>query len=486
MKLFYKTVFLIFLCPSLFGQKIFKNLKYQTSGSVYFSNSGETPFWQRSNQYGVIPLKNPGLNLEGGLHKEYDSTYSSDNRLNKFSVAYGINAVANLGRTNQILLPAAYIKVRFGVFEFYGGRRKEIIGLIDTTMSSGSYIWSGNALPIPKIQISIPNYTPILGKGLLSIKGAFVHSWFDNGFVKDFYLHQKWLYTRIGKPNWKVKVYAGFNHQVQWGGRNTVPQYDPNGLVIDKLPSGLDAYLHVISGISVNKGDNGVDTGRPLNEEWNRIGNHLGTVDIGTEIDFTHFNILLYRQNIYEDGSLFYLNNIQDGLLGISLKRKNVKNGLIGLIIEYLNTTSQGGETESTNDIPQLRGRDNYLNNSTYRNGWSYKDLTPIGTPFIPNNYTILSSLPKTPQNFTSNNRVQAVYLSLRGHYSGATWTLKYALSKNYGTYNLPYNDLIQNTYYLSILKPYKKFSISSSLAVDNGELFKNTLGFDFKVIRNW
>lgn len=485
MKLFYKIVFLIFLCSSLFGQNIFKNLKYYTSGSIYLSNSGETPFWQRSNQYGVIPLKNPGLNIEGGLHKEYDSTYNNDGKLNKFSIGYGINVVANLGLINQILLSEIYVKTRIGVFEFYGGRRKGIMGLIDTTMSSGSYIWSGNALPIPKIQISIPNYTPILGKGLISIKGAFVHGWFDNGFVKDFYLHQKWLYGRIGKSNWRIKIYTGFNHQVQWGGRNKVPQYDPNGLVIDKLPSDLDAYLHVVSGISVNKGDNGTETGRPINEEWNRIGNHLGSIDIGTEIDFTYFNMLLYRQNIYEDGSLFYLNNIQDGLLGLSFKRKNIKTGIAAVVIEYLNTTSQGGETESTNNIPQLRGRDNYFNNSTYRNGWSYKKST-IGTPFISNNYLILNTLPKASQIFTSNNLVKAIYVGLRAYYGGAIWMLKFASSKNYGTYNLPYDGIRQDTYYLSVFKPYKKISISSSLALDNGKLFKNTLGFNFKIIRNW
>ena len=28
------------------------------------------------------------------------------------------------------------------------------------------------------------------------------------------YLHQKSLYGRFGKPEWKLKLYGGFNHQV--------------------------------------------------------------------------------------------------------------------------------------------------------------------------------------------------------------------------------------------------------------------------------
>ena len=31
------------------------------------------------------------------------------------------------------------------------------------------------------------------------------------------YLHQKSLYGRFGKPEWKLKLYGGFNHQVLWG-----------------------------------------------------------------------------------------------------------------------------------------------------------------------------------------------------------------------------------------------------------------------------
>ena len=62
---------------------------------------------------------------------------------------------------DQFLIPVAYIKAKFGAFEIYAGRRKEIFGLVDSTLSSGSYIWSGNALPMPKIQISTPNFVSL-------------------------------------------------------------------------------------------------------------------------------------------------------------------------------------------------------------------------------------------------------------------------------------------------------------------------------------
>ncbi|KAF4530856.1 hypothetical protein B566_EDAN018889, partial [Ephemera danica] len=55
----------------------------------------------------------------------------------------------------------AYAKAKWKAFELYAGRRKEIQGLVDTTLTSGSYIWSGNTLPMPKIDLSIQNYTSL-------------------------------------------------------------------------------------------------------------------------------------------------------------------------------------------------------------------------------------------------------------------------------------------------------------------------------------
>lgn len=60
-----------------------------------------------------------------------------------------------------MIVPEAYLKARWGIFELSGGRRREIVGLLDTTLSTGSYAWSGNALPIPKIQLEIRDYAPI-------------------------------------------------------------------------------------------------------------------------------------------------------------------------------------------------------------------------------------------------------------------------------------------------------------------------------------
>ena len=57
------------------------------------------------------------------------------------------------------------------------------------------------------------------------------------------YLHQKSLYGRFGKPDWKWKLYGGFNHQVFWGSEKKY--YGSNYTL-----SPLEAYLYIITGKS--------------------------------------------------------------------------------------------------------------------------------------------------------------------------------------------------------------------------------------------
>lgn len=475
------------------SQSLTSNIKYQLETGIYLSSSGKTPFWLRSNQYGVVPLESQFATFRGSAHKEYDSTKNENQKLKKLGIGYGAWAVANVGKVNQLLLPEAYVKVRYGVFEFYGGRRREIVGLVDTTLTSGSYIWSGNALPMPKLQISIPNYISIIGKGLISIKGAYAHGWFGSSdSTKNFFLHQKYLYGRIGKPNWRVKMYAGFNHQVQWGGKPPKPYIEKEtGKLITNYGNDFRTYLNVVSGVSLNrKGDGILNDGIPINDAWNRSGNHLGSIDIATEISFNTFDVLLYRQSFYEDGSLFYLNNISDGLYGLSFSPKKATRGLIKLTFEYLNTTSQGGNGSSANTIPQLRGGDNYFNNSFY--SWAYGGNT-IGTPLIiplnaikqdvfAPNYSLISK--SIPSNYMVINRLSGIYLGTYYRIKAVSFTTKFLHTNNQvsGLTRI----FKQTSIFQSVQFRYKKNLISSQISYDSEGLFTSSLGIGFQCMRTF
>ena len=225
--------------------------QYQVEAGTYLSTSGQTPFWLRANQYGSVPYYTPSATLRAGLSSEYDTSR------HRFDLGYGIDVIANgvnypgnLPPTSPVILQQAYVKARFGIFEAYAGRRREIFGLVDTLLTSGSYSWSGNALPIPKIQISIPRFTPIkFTKGWVAVMGTFAHGWMGAApYVQHAFLHQKSLFFRLGKAQSTFRAYGGINHDVVWGGVN--PQLAALGVIkSERLPASFQDYLLVVSGL---------------------------------------------------------------------------------------------------------------------------------------------------------------------------------------------------------------------------------------------
>lgn len=515
-----KFILLLLLIPIavISGYSQFLNtLQKEVEVGTFLSTSGQNPFWLRSNQFGIVPLESQGLTFRGRIGTSTSPLRRSTLNVPKkdslsklpawrsFTFDYALEAVANVGKTNQFLVPEAYAAVKWKAFELYAGRRREIVGLVDTTLSSGSFIWSGNALPLPKVQLSIPEYTPIFGKGLLSIKGAYAHGWFgEQYYLKNVFLHQKWLYGRLGKPSWKLKFYGGFNHQVQWGGDlNTDNITLLKTVRNNNIPKKLKDYINAVTGISLNT-DAAQQT---INiDEYtsydltNRIGNHIGTIDIGIELTASKFDLMLYRQSIYDDGSLFFLANITDGLTGITISRKDDNTekhfNLNRVNIEFFNSANQGGPLGPGEFIDQIRGRDNYFNHGQFLDGWGYKSQM-IGSPFITPYQTINSELPrykyfvsdKEVFAFTNNNRVTALSSAVQGSYKQSNFTLRYSYSQNAGTYQYPFSEKVkQSSVSLQTFTPWKKtkYTIQTNIAFDSNGIFEPGIGVFIGVKKTW
>ena len=467
------------VCQLSYGQAVSSKPRFEVEAGTFLSTSASNPFWIRSNQYGEVPLESQGFTVRAQVKKDYTPRAPTDPNQNRFSYGYGIRAVVNAGTVNQFLLSELYGKVRYGAFEFFAGRRREIVGLVDTTLSAGSYIWSGNALPVPKIELSIPNYTPILKNGLVSIKGNYSHGWLGSSdSVSNYYLHQKSLYVRLGKPTYKFKVYGGFNHQVQWGGNVLYPRTD-NGVQITKFGSDWPTYVYVVTGKSLYSLDSLVIQSNAASAEGgNRVGNHLGTVDIGLEYETSLYKWFFYRQSIYEAGALFYLVNISDGLHGLSFSRKQAKSGILKVVLEYLQTSDQGGPYSSSRaKDPYMKGYEDYMNNGRYIDGWVYQRQT-IGTPFImPLRYTtgLPQTLDKNPYRLV-NNRVQAVTLGVQSRIKQFDLLTRLSVSRNLGNYSLPL-DVSQFSAQQQVIFPYKNYAFTAVLAYDNAGVLNQNLG---------
>lgn len=423
----------LFLVLSYLLYSLVATAQYKTEVSLETSaqfGSGKSPLWLRSLKFGMAPNENQTVSsiLNIQARPVVDNAH--------FNIDYGLVGGFFAGKQNQLILPEAFVNIRKGRFELTLGRIREVQGLVDSTLSSGSYVVSGNAMPIPKIDFKLKQYLPILPNGAFSIKGNLAHGFFENDRLdaKGVKLHAKSFYGKIGDDTWRFNMMAGFNHQVQWGGvSKTVTN---NG----QLPAGTDlgndlfTYKYVFTGRSTI----GTDTSKivSINDKANRVGNTVASIDFATSFNFSKCKVLLYRQFLVEDGSLFYLNNVTDGLNGISIQLNDqTKRQLVShLVFEYFSSLSQGGPFVDNNPFnPNFRGNDNYYNNGQYFNGWTNKQKS-IGTPFFFTNTDLGLQRKEVDQSVFFNNFVQAFYFGLEGF---LPFQIKYksrlSISKNWG-----------------------------------------------------
>lgn len=372
--MFIRACLLAFTPLMLSAQGLFRDSETHEVSTQLFA-AGNMPFWMQARQYGVIPSKGSFLQTTIALHSDYRASSKTRPYLKAKPLdwAYAFEVTGNAGATCQLFLPQAYLKVKYKSLELYAGKRKELIGIADSSSGMGPYSWSGNAMPLPKIQIGFRQWTPLFTPHV-SIQATMAHGWLDEPrvLVRHAYLHQKNLYFRIGKPTAKVLAFAGINHQVQWAGRiSAVPEPNNYYQADGSLPHDAAAFFSVVTG---KRG-----FGRNYNAYDNRerVGNHLGSVDLALQIHSDARTILIYRQQPYEMPSLLHLANTKDGLMGISITQKSVDypiSGIRKVVFEFLSTQDQGRSGPLWTE--------QYFNHLQYKQGWSYRGKT-LGVPFI-------------------------------------------------------------------------------------------------------
>jgi Capsule assembly protein Wzi len=434
------------------------------------------PFWMRSDHFGSFPLPGPSASFLGSLRKDYDTS-------RKHIVDWGasLEARANVGQIAQGTLVEGYGKLRVSIFELMGGREKQIMGLVDTSLSSGAFAISGNALGIPQVQIRIPDYfsVPILGK-LFSFKGNFGYGWLGEVPIQTgdlvtqakTYFYQQSLYGRFGKPGWKLKFKGGINRQGFWGNEKSI-----FGTSFKLSPWQTYEYALLVKTYHGSK-----------------IGKQMGSADLGVEYDFDKIHIMFYRQFFIYIGAFFHLANFRDGLYGLSIVNKKRRVNTFGwrkLVVEVFHSKDQAGYPWS---IRTPSGDENYYNNFEYAQGWSYKGLG-LGNPFITPRTTTRAGFPNSPTDYFNNNRVLAFYTGMECSLSNYAFTARFSYSLNYGTFATSqwgssrgsvffppifgqFQETNQFSGYLGINRTLRHgLRVGIVAAVDHGGLFYNTTG---------
>ncbi len=473
---------------------VVSNLEANVEAGSYLSSNGETPFWLRTNQFGAVPDHATAGVLQGTARRNYVFYDSLAGKPRRFDWSAGVSPVGVYNKENkfEFLLPEAHASVRFKRMELYVGRRREVMGLGDSTLSSGFYSVSGNSLPVPKVQIGTVGFTPLKFTGnFLAVHAGFAHGWFNTDYIQGVRLHQKFLYLRLGKK--KSKLYLGLNHNVMWAGHSEYLKQHPELAVNGELPSSWSIYPNVVLAFTSK---NWFEKNGYGAFDSYRVGNHLGSYDIAFETKLSDYRLFIYHQHPFEDVSSMLFKNIPDGLYGINFKLKpgNVHSGLTltHLTLEFLSTSDQSG-TEFYIPGSKYQGADNYFNHTQYSEGWSYKGRT-VGTPFIIPGKDMDQSKLVNPRYFP-NNRVHVWYAGAQANAGRAlALTLRLSYSRNFGTpgadFDPPrgqFSGVLGAQYRLPGLLPgLKNTSILARVASDRGDIFSPRTGGYIGIRKDW
>lgn len=472
-------VSLLIISSSAHSQFI-KMPDYKIETGAIVSTGNQTPFWLLSNQYGMITPDKFNAWIKLGL-----KTSLSTER--KIDYDYGFDLVDRQSNAfNKLYLHQAYLRLKFYFLNFQAGVMEEKFGNQDSSLSSGGLLWSGNARPMPRISILMPEYMPVpLTKGYLEFKGGLSHGWFDdNQFVKDSWLHHKYYYLQVG-GKLPVHIHYGFHHYAQWGGESVDP-------AIGKLPRSFSDLLRIF--FAKEGGSNS-----PILEQENVLGNHLGSRNFGLDAELSKIKLSFYWQTIIDDSTGRAFRNIKDGLWGISFRTKNKDRLINGLVYEFINTTDQSGRYNyfwlldgkmypyqvPGGEFFNTEGNDNYFNGCIYEAGWTYHSMV-IGTPLITSR-GVLEAI-NSDESYIWNNKVLCHHFGLEGKYRNLLYKIFMSYYLNYGTNVSPFESTIPqySLMFQAQIEDKLPWGINASLAVglDHGQLYGNNAGIRLSFLK--
>jgi hypothetical protein len=457
--------------------------KVETFGSI--ATGDNTPFWQVNQQWGIIPLDANNLYVRG-------SVFHEQNLNNDWSLEAGIDIVgANTSVYGNPWLQQLYGRLNWKIWRFDAGLREDYTSSLNARLSSGDFVKSNNACPIPEIKISIPEYLLVpYTKGNMYLKGDFAvgyyldSRWKENiarphnqNYTKDLLSHHKSIYFRFGDISGKNRMQftVGMDHVTQWGGK--LYKYgDVNGqkqYVVKNQPQGLDDFFRVVIAKEGSSKASASDSAYVAGSQW---GAYLLRFDYKLA-DKNQLSI--YTNHFFDDGSGMVFENYRDGLFGIEYKTEN-KSWLSGAVFEYIYTKQQTGpihhnigmdDEHRDRLIRKGNGNDNYYNNTDYVQGPSYFGQT-LGTPLLLSPiYNRDGSL-----NFKSS-RIIAFHLGVEGYlHSNLQYRLLLTGGQSWGRYYVPFISVKKG--FASLLElvytPARidGFDIKLSTAYDKGEFF--------------
>ncbi len=497
-----KTTILILLTFCA-GQAVAQQWKGEAALQAGYTSNDAVPLWMRARQYGSVPVEGASASLFARIEKQYAFS-SLDTVVWKPDFFVAFDGRFNVGSEVDGQFIEAKASLKYGFFELIIGREREHSGLVDSSLSTGSFSLSGNSLGVPKVELRIPQYVAIpFTDGLLAFKGNLSHGWMGNvpihygdnrGADVKTYLHHLSVFGRLGKPSWRLKLEAAINHDVIWGSDKFIfgEQYDLND---------LEAFWYVLTG----KAYWGAD-GYAGRLDISKIGNHLGTIDLAATYDFDNFELKGYRQFFYEKGALRYAANIRDGITGLRIKNKQPRRSSFyweKILLEHFYSKDQAGQPGAPK-TPS--GPEYYYNHGVYAEGFSYQGIG-LGNPLITEAKFAREGQALNPKDYFISTRVSAIHVGFIGGIEKWSLISKLTFAKHFGDYHTSgpseqwyngrrveqdfsygrFEPVSQFSFYLEGGRNIRnRFDLSIALAGDSGKLLRSSFGGFIKIGRKF
>ena len=441
------------------------------------------PMWHMANRQGLGSEKTYmgyARAGAGGVHQ-----FSKGD----ISLGWDIDLITGINLTSTLFVQQANIDFNWKKIRLSVGQKERWSELGNHRLTTGSLVESGNARPIPQVRFELPEYWNIPGcKGWFAIKGHLAYGICTDGkwqkkFLEPQYndekryavntlYHSKAGYMRLGNETvFPLTAEIGLHMATQFGGTTYNAKHHAGEAF--QNPTRFKDFLLAFIPLS---GDSEYDGSDQMNVAGNVLGSWIGAITWNDK----KWKLELNYEHAFNDHSqMFWEYGLwTEQLVGIAVEFKEFK-WIRSINIEYFNLKNQSGPIyhDSTSQIPdQISCCDNNYNHSKYPGWFNYGQMiaTPLCTSPIYNKDHTLKCY---------NNRVEAFHAGIEGNL--LTW-LSYRMlvthSNNWGSYNDPFKEIKQNTSGLVELTfkpmiPGGQWSITTSFAFDNGDLYGNNYG---------
>lgn len=425
-------------------------MHYSASAEAFGGPHDFAPYYMASLRHGSLTnARGVGLNV---------ATWHPLDLNRRFSYSFGVEAnVQGCNSTDYLRYDVAqaswythtespakvWLQQLWGEIKYRGvflqvGMKDYSPALVNSRLSSGDLIESGNSRSIPGVRAGFVDFQNIpFTNGWVQIQGELAYAKStDNDWQKNHYnyynqhLNLGWWYNYKRcffrtKPEMPLSVTVGMQAAAQFAGETW---WYRKGKVWRHENHDLQAR-DFLDMLILKQGD----------EYWK--GNHVGSWDLQARYRFHNGSELkAYFQWLWEDGSGIGKLNGMDGLWG--LEWRSTHSGFIsGAVIEFMTYMNQSGPIHYDYDdhagtdlvTDRASGRDDYYNNAWY-NGYALYGMS-IGSPmFVAPIYNTNGATTTFLQ-----NRFWGIHAALEGNLSSTfTYRAMASYRRFFGTLQVP------------------------------------------------